>query len=723
MQFTHIDSQTLNNSEGIVFRSGGGNRGAFQINTSTRNRAGLPPAVDGYVQTTRTATYRIWAAADYSGSRNQFDELVKRVFYPALGLRTFTATRGGVTYTTQGYVRTLRDMSNATGVIWEVDLELPTGLWEASTPVVVSTFTDPVEVDGNVPALPLISVSGGDSVTRQRVTITDRTGHGVSAYMVTVAPAVDDLEEANYVIYANGLQVPFSLEGGRLYFRVDCPPPPERTYVDIYQGAAINNTTTAGRLDPAGLTLAASLASGTVEADTGAAISNPLAPSLAWHPSITYRHESRRPYVYGLDGSEIVMIESDVARDVVGLADDVDSYVIVTGVEAERIRNLNLTIQAGYQPSQQEASGGPSGEGKAVMRVIIKEFVQLGSWVTPSGTTNWSLIQAEPPSTPYHASWTLGLTTFPILETSSRTFSVTLPSGGAYEITYPTWSNNASIHDFAAVVVRHLNIPVTTGDPGVYYLWFDQPPPEMPLMSMNLQGFSGVATQTTESGGSTSYPLTGRVPVVVFESMWVDPVTLEPLDSNPETSDLLPDPIRGMARAVVKYRTRDSEHWITAWSREVVGSGPSGTLVSLSGLNIATPGAVEIAIGLEPVAARASNADWGRLAITSVPTIDLVSNRTPSTVISSAISAQQLNETIRNLTTGARVQLLNYLCDGGLEIDTANLQIRGAGGVGPVYGDLRVNRGASMLELRPGPNNIEATDTSVSLTYRPRVAV
>src|SRR5690606_26497524 len=143
-------------------------------------------------------------------------------------------------------------------------------------------------------ALPTLTFTGGDAVTRQRVTYTDRTGHGVSAYMVSVAPEEDELSEENYVIYANGLQIPFVFDSGRLYFRIDCPPPPERTFVDVYQGASIANTVTAGRLDPAGTTLNAALGSGTVEADTAAAISNPLAPSLAWHPGVTYPHEQRR---------------------------------------------------------------------------------------------------------------------------------------------------------------------------------------------------------------------------------------------------------------------------------------------------------------------------------------------------------------------------------------------------------------------------------------------
>src|SRR5690606_7153433 len=114
---------------------------------------------------------------------------------------------------------------------------------------------------------------------------------------------------------------------------------------------------------------------------------------------------------------------------------------------------------------------------------------------------------------------------------------------------------------------------ITTGPPGWFYIWFDEEEVTIPLVELILSPAFMADLDSPE------------VPPWVSETVWVDPVTLEPLASNPEPSDLLPDPVRGMARAVVKYRTRDSEHWITAWSREVVGSGPSGTLVSLSGLN------------------------------------------------------------------------------------------------------------------------------------------
>lgn len=691
-KITYIDSQTLNGAEGIVFRVGGGSRGALQINTTTRNRAGLSPAVDSYVQTSRTTTYRCWQAEDSTLTRAQFNELVMRIFYPAMGKRTLTGLRGATTYTTEVYVRSIQDVRGAEGTIYEISLEMPTGVWVAATPVVVSAFTEPVTITGNIPALPLISVTGGDAVTRQRITYTDRTGHGVSAYMVSVAPEEDNLEEHQYVIYANGLQIPFTLESGRLYFRVDCPPPPDRTYVDIYQGAAINNTVTAGRLDAAGLTLNAALSSGTVEADTDAAISNPLAPSLAWHPSITYRHESRRPYVYGLDGNDILLVDSDVARDRPGLSGDVDSYVIVTGVEAERIRNLGLTIQAGYQPSIQEAATEQSGPnaGKRVQRIIVKQWEMTGEMYGPNYPFNPHVLQM----------YSLGI------KFGAETYTLRrLIAGTGYD--YFPLPTSWVVHFLENIFTE---ATITTGPPGWFYIWFDEEEVTIPLVELILSPAFMADLDSPEA------------PPWVSETVWVDPVTLEPLDSNPETSDLLPDPIRGMARAVVKYRTRDSEHWITAWSREVVGSGPSGTLVSLSGLNIATPGAVQIAIGLEPVAKQFSNADWGRLRITSTPTIDLVSSRMPGAVVSAPIEAMQINEVIRNHTTGARLQLKDYLADGGLEIDVSSLQIRGAGGVGPTYGDLRTNQGAKLFDLVPGENDIEATE-NVSIAYRPRLAV
>src|SRR5690606_22088210 len=97
-------------------------------------------------------------------------------------------------------------------------------------------------------------------------------------------------------------------------------------------------------------------------------------------------------------------------------------------------------------------------------------------------------------------------------------------------------------------------------------------------------------------------------------------------------------PTVGAVRAVVRYQVRDDETWHLAWSREVIGgpqsqsslSGwlaklfPNGTLnagassITVPTLNI--PGALRVAVGLEPVGDRQNTVTWGTLDILSDPT-------------------------------------------------------------------------------------------------------
>lgn len=713
MEITHIDSYPVNDSEGAiveVLMRRIGNAQPLTLATRTRERVDMTPAYESGNYQVTEQVFDVHPLAASELTEEAFSELVYGVFLPSSTVRVLTATINGDTYTTRARVTSF-GWSNF--FAWQGTFQFVDPFWYATTPTVVSDFTEPIEVSGNVPALPTLEVTGGDVVTRQRVTYTDRTGHGVSAYLVSVAPDVDDLDEANYVIYANGLQIPFTFDTGRLYFRIDCPPPPDHTFVDIYQGASINNTVTAGRMDAAGTTLNAALSSGTVEADTDAAISNPLAPSLAWHPSITYRHQQRRNYVYGLDGTDIVLVDSDVDSDAPSLSDDVDSYVIVTGSEAERIRNLSLSVTAGYQPSFNEAAGA-NGDVRR-MRIRMGGFDSFG---------------ADGPELAY-VQWIFGELTYPpvgYIERLDSTYQgIGLLDSQRGPFMFP--EELPKPQDFASYTAEYLGVEVTGGGAGVYYIDFPTSAyggiDDIPLIQMRT-AIAGTAdaTATVEDASPSGYfldvdpPAEPLDPFHLFQSDWVDPVTNEPIEDNPDTAGLLPDPLKGQTRAVVKYRTRDSEHWITAWSRTVTGTSPDGRTIAYSNQSIDTPGAVEIAIGLEPVASRAGFVDWGSLEITSVPIIDLVAANMPNGVVSSPITAQRISRTIRNLTTGARIQLTDYLSDAGVEIDTALLTIQGVGGVGPTYGQLANNRGAAMFQLVPGENDIEADDVEISYTER-----
>lgn len=738
MHIIGIDSYTLNGAEGIVCRYGGGTRGSFVINTEVRERAGLGPAVDSYTQGVRSQTLQLWRARGSAMDEYEFDELVNGIFWPALGARTLYAERDGVQYSTEAYVTALQDVEGAQGVIWEIEIDLPSGLWHASAVTVVSDVALPVAVAGNVPALPTLTFTGGDTITRQRVTFTDRTGHGVSAYLVSVTPAVTPLAADSYVIFANGLQVPFMLNADKLYFRIDCPPAPDHTFVDIYQGAVLVNTVTANRLDSAGTSLDASVQYGAISSDPAAAISNPLAPSLAWHPGVTYPHEDRRPYVYGLDGSELVLIDSDVVDEHAALPDDVDSYVIVTGSEAERIRNLSLSVTAGYQKSIDEEN--TQGTGTRRMRVRIAKYEGIGA------------INDEE----YYVRWQFGNTMYPNPK-ATRVANDGSPYGSGSPVAWASgdtvwtrwrWTEVGHVEDFAHWTESATQATVTNGSEGVFYVDFPEESfngIDIPLISMSMFGRprSVPVSALPDIFGVEPFPDSGVIgqedvlyegrevptdegygvpmPAHLFQADWVSPVTNEPMEDNDNAIGILPDPLRGQAKAVVKYKTRDTEHWITAWSQTVSGVYPSGTSVSLTGLSIATPNAVEIAIGLEPVAKRAGVVDWARLEVTSVPIIDLQQDKMPASVKSAAIPAKYLNATARNLRTGAVFSLVDYFADGGVVVDTETLEIYGYDGIGPVYGVPQTNKGAALFHLMPGDNDVEGDNLEIQ--FRERLAV
>ena len=130
--------------------------------------------------------------------------------------------------------------------------------------------------------------------------------------------------------------------------------------------------------------------------------------------------------------------------------------IVVTGSEAERIRNLNLTIDAGYQPSIQEAAGG--GAGGAVMRCIIKVLPMTGSaWMGGSG--DWASLPGPGlPSNQYHASWTFGLTTFPELLTGTAESSTIGVPATSWSKT--TWANVTPASGFAAAVAASTHAPL-----------------------------------------------------------------------------------------------------------------------------------------------------------------------------------------------------------------------------------------------------------------------
>lgn len=726
---TQIDSQSLNSVEGIrVHIVRNTSAGDFVATTTKRQRSRLTPAITNEVFESRRRIVHISpdpAVIDTSDPDNveSLDSTIHEIFMPWKGTRILYGTdHSGNNYTANIRINRFGRRSPHE---WEAEFEFIDGVWKSAT--LNTETTSPLTVSGNVFAQPTITLSGGQAITRTRVTVTDRTGHGIMGYMISVsAPGAS---ASNHLVYMNGIEIPFNLSSGRLFFRVAAPPPngsgSTSTFIDIFYSTAITNTETADQLDAAGITLNAAVASGAFTTDPDNPFSKALASSLTWHPGIVTRHPRNRAYTFGFDGeSQIRLVDRSATGTQYNLPDDADAYILSSPVEINSISDLSFDVTSQYVPGRNSSSG--SGD-ERVMRVTIST---IDGVMPPTGPILDSSHQRdllsgymdEFPSARnnylFYSQFTFGDVTFPNTysydsrQDPESIMGLSMQGNPTYDEAFvqgTVWRNDYLPWEIQTLAETYLGCTVTTGADGVWYLHFPDGAfngiEDLPLLSMSIHEKGGEWTVPNNDPGQEDLTIIayGDASIndsILFESVWVDPDTLEPLDRADPDAPANEEPLAGTVTAFVAKKTRDSEDWVTVWEQTVAadGSNYSGTLTptGLTGLN-----ATQIAVGLKPASTNPNTIDSGTLTITTDPVITLSGSKTPSVSINSGLSAQLYDGTLTNTTTGKYIDL-DRVVGNGIEIDTENLKIQAS--TGPFYGRLSNNGGVRLFDLEVGSN-------------------
>lgn len=714
MQITSIDSSAVNtDTSDIVLTFKERTRAPAQplrLSTSLRSRAGLPPAREGATFDALRQDFLVAKRRGSSLSKAEFNRLVYSLFAPSNRERVLSGIHDDypVALTNRAVITSFGEVDFAE---WQGTFEFADPIWREVE--LQESGANPLEVGGTYATWPVIDLPTGDECTRQHLTVWDRTGHGVGSLLIAVTPA-EDWPEDNYMIHFEGTPQFFAKVDGRLQFRIGVQADTLPSFIDIHMGEHIDGSQYAGRLERFGITVDADIPNWRYSVSTETVRDNGLAPALAWQAAVTGDPPPRRRYSFGMVDEWIHLRDDNVAEDEQGLGNDVDGLTILTGVEADRITDLSLEVRTGHQPAQSGSSG--SGLRRRVMRCTLKIDANLGE---------------------HYAQWSLGPVTFPRTYSEQRTSRSVSQDGPTlqdssqqpYRVTTNTstaWYRIYSVAQFVAAVRRYFpSINITQGAEGVFFLDFGEVDHDIQLMGMSVHPV--VRNSTTQVQRDVSDTLTGvrrsaaaswssssmrggDVPGIFWESVWVDPTTLRPFEEDPATANLLPYAIHGQARISVVYWRRDSPHPIPAWSQVVTsGNGPRTT--HFNNLSIETPGAVQIAVRLEPVAARHAYANWGQFRVTSIPTIHLNEDRVPDLEISEAIDSRMLHGSLVNLTTLQALRLEHVLVDApGLRINTGTGAITPISGIGEPHGKIASSAGSTMLYLD------HATDNEWSVT-------
>jgi hypothetical protein len=700
-----IDTTALNIGSDIACRMFASGDGPVSAESDLQRRAYLPPRLEQVTPAARRRRFRVSRAKGSALDNDAFNALVYGLFNPDRGPRVLSMRTDPEDADTEyRAVASVLDFGEEEPpVTWVGVFEFVEPDWLKAVTVVSSA--SPLTVGGNVPARPLITLTGGDSCTRRRLTVKDRTGHAIASFPRRVAASADD--EA--FVFLDGLQVPYALDGTDLIFRAAAQAG-QSAYVDIYTGTGVTNSDYANRLDAGGMDLT-TLTDTQVEVAASGVQANPGSAALSWRPGITTRHAESRNYTFGLDGDEVRLIDREATGVVVTLPDDADSLVLASPVEISQV-TFSFEVETGRIAGADDAAPGAGETDERVMRVTIADY---DGEPTPENAATWPAGAPTGGSLfPWYAQWTFGQTTFP------NTYVETGVTNQSGFDSADRWHNVAEPSDFPALAAEWIGVPLTTGAPGVYYLHFVEDAfhgVEIPLLSMTItpRGATFVA------GGDTDTVIAdaGPKPAELFEALWVDPETLEPIveGETPAAAQT------GMARAVVKYLPRASEDWVTARAWNVAGT-PESVVEAIEDVTVSTPGAVAVAIGLEPLAALPNTLDWGRLTLTAPALVEFQSAKTPQ-VTSATVAANRADGVLRNVTDAQQLELVNTFYDGGgLEIDAASLAIRGAGGVGPVYGEIRPSGGVRLFDLPPGDVDwTNSTGASVEFEFAERLRI
>lgn len=303
MEITSFAGTAINGSTGIVVRYGYGNWAPNQATTQFRERVDQSPEFLSVSYPAKQQGFEVHIGDAYTGTTDEFMLTVNALFSVRAGEQTLIFQRVAGDASTEMHIQArVVSFGRVHNNQWR-------GTFEIADPVGQSTAestatTSPTINDGGLAVTPKIVLSGGLAATRNRATITDRTGQGIANYPVRI-DYTSGLDPSNIIVYVSGVKAPFWYDStsGALWVRVNCGPN-ESTYVDIYHGAFIANTKTANTLDMAGL--AKDISTNSLPGwDDWAISSHPQAAALAWVPvnmpdRIVSSSGSTHPWTYTL---------------------------------------------------------------------------------------------------------------------------------------------------------------------------------------------------------------------------------------------------------------------------------------------------------------------------------------------------------------------------------------------------------------------------------------
>lgn len=738
-----IDSEPINGATGVeVWLSKGGD--AYGAEQSLRRRTNDYPAIDSIAMSERRIPLSVKPTAQWAGTVDAFDSYVRGLFRPSSRERIITSDRDGIQYTVA--MRVVR-FDRASVQLWTGELLLLDPEWLG--PPIGPTSLNPLDIEGNTDARPIVRITNGAAALRRRLNITEQTGQGIASHPYVVDVSADLLAANNYVVYFNGVPLPYYYVGGRLYFRVAAKIG-DPSFVDILSSSAINNTTDLqsdiGGYDDGGLLLTPDIGAGVLTLDVADIWPHPKSSAVSFHPGVAGNHDDARSYTYGFDGDgDLRLIDQERTGRSWKLSNDADSYMLASSVEMTSIDNLSIRAFAGFR-----AGKGSSKRTTRVMRVTIQD---ANGNITdgPEETHTYVLALRNLAGTErhkdrsYYASFNMGGISFP--DTKVARELVDEPSGLGTYYSGTVYRDDYLPREFGALAAQYIGCPVTNGAPGEWYLWFDDdayggltiPAPSMSIQPKNGRMVAKTIVQPPAVFIDHQYGTTALDNVLIMNSEWVDPATLEPLGTqNDDTPEF---DVYGRVRVFVAYWTRDNElpriarEWTImggsvpsdapALPNTIIAAVDGGLQYTITPPAISIPGAVKVAIGIAPAATALNHLDWGTIELTQPVSITLDGAQRPS-VTQVDIQGQYINGTLRNLATGEYIRIGNVYSDAaGLEINCARKTIQGVGGVGMVYGEIRPSGGNRWFDLPVGSVDWDATDALATATktfeYRPRL--
>lgn len=559
-------------------------------------------------------------------------------------------------------------------------------IWETVAPQ--SDATGTLENAGNVDTNPTITITGGDDLTRYRVTIPDPTpqGDGLANMPVRIDLPVAVADAADLIVFCDGVAIPFAAPvlspTARLILAVDVPPAASGSAkLDIYHGSAVANTQTANSFEAAGID-PATFSNGAWTFASVAVSQNPPSRSACWLPAVVTQHRTDRGYTFGItseadDQIELELKEHQVNQDVFNFADDADAIALVSGVELDTLSGLTIEAKTSNVIRQRDVNNiGTTTDIASV----------LGLWSQVEVTVTTPGVEG---------------TTF---EVQHIEFPDPLPVNvGRWFIQYGVFTGWAAFDATeAAITAANLKRAIDSA------LWVMDGTPE------------GAHFYVTVTGAFPSFDVTFDQdrPFHGSTNTGYDALILEPLVQQ------IPS---GIARVEVRTRKRDQDDYLqTVWSGTAHASPQGSSIFSVSTEDdIPLDGAVAVAIVIVPAGSDNGNINYGTLDIKPTDGSSFAVTPAPSVaiapVVSEGIAAKLISGTIHNATSEASITLTRLFCDAhDLVIDTDAKTITTT--AGPVMaqqvGFTNANR---WWPLRAGPNNWTAPWTAV-VSWRDRTA-